>query len=70
MKCMIIGYLKEKKGYRLISSHKFIISRDVVFNEIELQTTDKINNILSYFEKKDNQDKTINQRKPNWMERD
>jgi hypothetical protein len=34
MKCILIGYSDEKKGYRLLSSGKFIISRDVVFDEI------------------------------------
>jgi IS30 family transposase len=31
MKCNFIGYSEEKKGYRLLSDGKFIVSRDVIF---------------------------------------
>ena len=33
VKCMLIGYSDEKKGYRLLSDAKFIVSRDVIFDE-------------------------------------
>jgi hypothetical protein len=59
MKCILIGYSDEKKGYKLLSNGKFIISRDVVFDETENQTTREIDNLLSHFEKKEAQEKTI-----------
>jgi hypothetical protein len=70
MKCMLIGYSDENKGYRLLSSGKFIISWDVVFDEIKNQIVEEIDNLLSHLEKKVTQDKTIHQRKPNWIEKD
>jgi hypothetical protein len=33
MKCMLLGYSNENKGYRLLSNGKFIISQYVVFYE-------------------------------------
>jgi hypothetical protein len=70
MKCILIGYSDEKKGYRLLSNGKFIISRDVVFDETKIQTTGEIDNLLSHLEKKVAQEKTIYQGKPNWIEKD
>lgn len=36
MKCSLVEYSEQKKGYRLLSGGKPIISNDVVFNEIEI----------------------------------
>jgi hypothetical protein len=59
MKCILIGYLDEKKGYRFLSNEKFIISWDVVFDETESQTTREIANLLIHLENKVSQEKTI-----------
>jgi hypothetical protein len=47
MKCTFIGYSEEKKGYRLLSDGKFIVSRDVIFYETESNNLDEINHLLS-----------------------
>ena len=52
IKCIFIGYSDQKKGYHLISDGKFIVSRDVIFNEIESVNSDEINHLLSRLEKK------------------
>jgi hypothetical protein len=70
MKCMLLGYSDEKKGYRLLSNGKFIISRDVVFDETESQTVEELENLLSHLEKKVTQGKTVHQDKPTWIEKD
>lgn len=41
-KCIIIGYIEATKGYRLYNptTHKIVLSRDVIFNEeLQSQTT-------------------------------
>lgn len=70
MLCILIGYLDEKNDYTLLYSGKFIISGDVVFDEIESQTFEEIDNLLCHLEKKVSQEKKIHQRKPNWIEKD
>jgi len=52
MKYMLIGYSNEKKGYRLPSSGRFIVSQDVVFDEVKSQTTEEIDNLLCHREKR------------------
>jgi hypothetical protein len=51
MKCTFIGYFDEKKGYRLLSDGKFIVSRDVFFYETKSNSSDEINHLLSHLEK-------------------
>jgi len=70
MKCMLLGYSNEKKGYRLISNGKFIISRDVVFHETESQTTEEIDHLLNHLENKVTQGKTVHQDKLSWTAKD
>lgn len=43
-KCIFLGYGPDAKGYRLydLKSHKVIISRDVVFNELSTGVTDSV----------------------------
>lgn len=52
MKCILLGHSNERKGYKLLSNGKFIISWDVVFDEIESQTMQELDNWLSHLEKK------------------
>ena len=52
MKCMMIGYSKEKMGYHLLSNENYIITQDVIFDEIESRSAVKINNLLQNLEKK------------------
>jgi hypothetical protein len=65
----MIGYSDEKKGYRLLSNGKFIVSRDVIFDETESKSAEEIESLLQKLETKGNQ----RQRKPNshnWYELD
>jgi hypothetical protein len=57
MKCTFIGYSEKKKGYRLLSDGKFIVSRDVIFYEIEGNSLDEINHLLSPLDKKNTKGK-------------
>jgi hypothetical protein len=69
----MIGYSDEKKGYRLLSNGKFIVSRDVVFDETESKRTEEIESLLQKLETKDNQRKGKMQSQPNspnWYELD
>jgi hypothetical protein len=52
MKCILVGYSEQKKGYRLLSERKFIVSRDVVFYETESLSAEEIEKLLSQLEKK------------------
>jgi hypothetical protein len=72
MKCIFIGYSDEKKGYRLISDGKFIISRDVIFYETESKIFDEINHLFSRLEKKSTKGKgKLNKSKKTfWFEKD
>ena len=38
MKCTFIGYSDENKRYWFLSDGKFIVSRDVIFDESERKT--------------------------------
>ena len=40
LKCTIIGYSDEKKGYQILSNEKFIVSRDVIFDENESKSAE------------------------------
>jgi hypothetical protein len=65
----MIGYSDEKKGYRLLSNGKFIVSRDIIFDEIESKSAEEIEILHQKLESKGNQI----QRKPNshnWYELD
>jgi hypothetical protein len=57
MKCIFIGYSDEKKGYRLLSDGKFIVSIDVIFDETESNSLDEINHLLRCLEKKNTKGK-------------
>jgi hypothetical protein len=72
MKCIFIGYSDEKKGYRLLSDGKFIVSRDVIFYETESKISDEINHLLSCLEKKNTKGKgKLNKsRQTFWFEKD
>ena len=72
MKCIFIGYFDEKKGYRLLSDGKFIVIRDVIFDENESKIFDDINNLLSPLEKKKTKGKgKLNKSKKTfWFEKD
>jgi hypothetical protein len=72
MKCIFIGYSDEKKGYRLLSDGKFIVSRDVIFYETESNNLYEINHLLSRLEKKNTKGKgKFNKSKQAfWFEKD
>ena len=52
LKCTMIGYSDEKKGYHLLTNGKFIVSRDVIFDEKESKSAEEIENILHKLETK------------------
>jgi hypothetical protein len=69
----MIGYSDEKKGCRILSNGKFIVSRDVIFDETESKSTDEIESLLQKLEAKGNQSKGKVQSSPNslnWYELD
>jgi hypothetical protein len=73
LKCTMIGYSDEKKGYRLLSNAKFIVSRDVVFDETKSKSAEEIESLLQKLETKGNQRKRKMQSQPNspnWYELD
>jgi hypothetical protein len=73
LKCTMIGYSDEKKGYRLLSNGRFIVSRDVIFDENESKSADEIESLLQKLEAKENQRKGKVQSSPNslnWYELD
>ena len=70
MKCMLLGYSDEKKGYWLFSNGKFIISRDVFFDETKIQDIEQIENITSHLKKRVTRGKTIHQDQHAWIEKD
>ena len=47
IKCLFIGYSDQKKGYGFLSDGKFIVSRDVIFDETESAILDEINHLIS-----------------------
>eukprot|EP00253_Pinus_taeda_P033744 PITA_33744 len=52
LKCTMIGYSDEKKGYRLLTKGKFIVGRDVIFYETESKSAKEIENLLQKLESK------------------
>jgi hypothetical protein len=47
----MIGYSDEKKGYRLLTNGKFIVSRDVFFYENESKSAEEIEELKVIKEK-------------------
>ena len=73
LKCTMIGYSDEKKGYQILSNGKFIVSRDVIFDETESKSAEEIESLLQKLETKGNQRKGKMQSQPNshkWYELD
>eukprot|EP00253_Pinus_taeda_P036422 PITA_36422 len=73
LKCTMIGYSNEKKGYRLLTNGKFIVSRDVIFDETESKSAEEIENLLHKLESKGSKRNDKNQSQPtspNWYELD
>lgn len=69
----MIGYSDEKKGYRLLTNGKFIVSRDVIFDETESKSAEEIANLLHKLESKGskrNDKKHSQPTSPNWYELD
>jgi hypothetical protein len=67
----MIGYSDEKKGYRLLSNGKIIVSRDVIFYETESKNAEEIESLLQKLEIKGNQRKGKMKSQPNsynWYE--
>lgn len=52
LKCTMIGYSDENKGYRLLTNGKFIVSWDVIFDETESNSAEEIENLLHKLETK------------------
>jgi hypothetical protein len=65
LNCTMIGYSDEKKGYQLLSNGKFIVSRDVVFDETKSKSAEEIESLLQKLETKGNQRKGKMQNQPN-----
>ena len=53
---MLIGYSDEKKGYRLLSDGKFIVIRDVIFDETESLSVEEVEKQLIHLEEKLNKE--------------
>jgi hypothetical protein len=73
LKCKMIGYSDEKKGYQLLSNGKFIVSEDVVFYETKSKSVEEIESLLQKLETKGNQRKEKMKSQPNshnWYELD
>ena len=69
----MIGYSDEKKGYRLLTNGKFIVRKDVIFDETESKSAEEIKRLLQKLETKGNRRKgnTKSQpNSPNWYELD
>ena len=49
---MLIGYSDEKKGYRLLSDGKFIVSSDVIFDKTKSLSVEEVEKQLSHLEEK------------------
>eukprot|EP00253_Pinus_taeda_P003684 PITA_03684 len=64
-KCTMIGYSNEKKGYRLLSNGKFIVSRDVIFYETKSKSAEEIEHLLQKLETKGDKRKGNIQSQPN-----
>jgi hypothetical protein len=50
----MFGYFDEKKGYRILSNGKFVVSRDVVFDETERKSAEEMESLLQKLETKSN----------------
>ena len=48
----MIGYSNEKKGYQILSNGKFIVSKDVIFDENEGKSAEEVESILQKLETK------------------
>eukprot|EP00253_Pinus_taeda_P034497 PITA_34497 len=73
LKCTMIGYSDEKKGYRLLTNGKFIVSRDVIFYETESKSAKEIENLLHKLQTKRSKRNGKMQSQPtspNWYELD
>ena len=69
----MIGYSDEKKGYRLLTNGKFIVSRDVIFDETESKSAEEIDDLLHKLETKGskrNGKMKSQPTSPNWYELD
>ena len=69
----MIGYSDEKKGYRLLTNGKFIVRRDVIFDETERKSVEEIENLLHKLETKGSKRNGKMQSQPNspnWYELD
>ena len=69
----MIGYSDEKKGYRLLTNGKFIVSRDAIFDETESKSAEEIESLLQKLETKGSKRKGKMQSQPtspNWYELD
>ena len=67
----MIGYFDEKKGYRLFSNGKFIISRDVIFYENESKSAEEFESLIQKLETKSDKRNGKLQSQPklqNWYE--
>ena len=67
----MIGYSDEKKGYRLLVNGKFIVSRDVIFDENESKSVEEVESILQKLETKSdkrNGNLQIQPNSQNWYE--
>ena len=69
----MIGYSDEKKGYRLLTNGKIIVSRDIIFDETKSKSAEEIENLLHKLETKRSKRKRNMQSQPtspNWYELD
>ena len=65
LKCTMIGYPDEKKGYRLLSNGKFIVIKDVIFDETESKSVEEIEHLLQKLETKGDKRKGNIKSQPN-----
>jgi len=52
VKCILVKYSEQKKGYRLLSGIEFIVRRDIVFDETKSLCAEEIEKLLSQLEQK------------------
>ena len=67
----MIEYSDEKKGYRLLSNGKLIVSRDVIFDENESKSAEEVESFLQKLETKTDKRNGNLQSQPNspsWYE--
>jgi hypothetical protein len=73
VKCILLGYSDEKKGYHLLSDGKFIVSRDVIFDETERKSVAEIEILLEILDKQVDKEKIRMHNQPSqqrWFEID